>query len=69
MMDRNEELRLLENYPNDKVIKVPAAFCAVSSQSSLSEEREFMHSTVKKKGWQWKWQGGDKHWTKKRRMR
>jgi hypothetical protein len=49
-VDRNEELQLIENYPKNEIEKGPAAFCAISLQSELSEKkRDFRHSEVKKK--------------------
>jgi hypothetical protein len=50
VIDRNKELQLIENYPSERIVKAPPAFCTVSLQSELSErEREFHHSEVKKK--------------------
>jgi hypothetical protein len=39
VMDRIDELRLIEEYPEDKVEKCPPVFCAPSVQSELSDEK------------------------------
>jgi hypothetical protein len=50
VIDRNEELQAIENYPTDKIKIAPPAFCTISLQSELSgQKRDFPHSQVIKK--------------------